>query len=353
MNQTHMHALVKTAPGPGLALERVPVPKIGVGDVLIRVLKTAICGTDVHIYNWDAWSARTIKTPMVIGHEFVGEIVDMDAHVSGYNIGDIVSGEGHIVCKTCRNCMAGRRHLCKNTRGVGVNRDGAFAQYLVIPYENVVRVGEGIGLDMAACFDPLGNAVHTALKFNLPGEDVLITGAGPIGIMAAAVCRHCGARHIVLTDVNDYRLELARSVADVTTLNVQKDDIPAAMARLGMKEGFDVALEMSGSEPAFRSIVDNMSSGGKIAVLGMHSAGAAIDWDKVVFNGLTIQGIYGREMFETWYKMMAMLQTGLDPSGVITHRFDFRDYEKGFEAMNSGHSGKVVLDWTAASERGF
>lgn len=341
-----MYALVKTTAGPGLELQKVPVPEVGIGEVKIRILKTAICGTDVHIYNWDAWSQRTIQPPMVVGHEFVGEIVEMDENVSGYQLGDIVSGEGHIVCKTCRNCMAGRRHLCKNTRGVGVNRDGCFAEYLVIPCENVVRVEKGIDHDIAACFDPLGNAVHTALKFDLVGEDVLITGAGPIGIMAAAISRHCGAKHVVITDTNDYRLELARSITDVYTLNVRQHAIPEAMAALGMREGFDVGMEMSGNESAFQSMVDNMNSGGKIAVLGMHSTGADINWDKVVFNSLTIQGIYGREMFETWYKMMSMLQTGLDIDKIITHRFDFRDFEKGFEAMNSGQSGKVVLDWT-------
>ena len=345
MNDT-MYALVKEAPGKGLAMKQVPVPKMGVGDVMIKVHKTAICGTDVHIYNWDEWSQRTIKTPMVTGHEFVGEIVAMDENASGYKVGDIVSGEGHIVCKTCRNCMAGRRHLCKNTVGVGVNRDGAFAEYLVIPYENVVKVAKGITEDEAACFDPLGNAVHTALKFDLPGEDVLITGAGPIGIMAAAIVRHCGCKHIVITDVNDTRLELAKKVVpDVYTLNVTRDALAKAIRDLDMREGFDVGLEMSGSEAAFASMVDNMNSGGKVSLLGIHSGKTVINWDKVVFNGLTIQGIYGREMFETWYKMMSMLQTGLDIKSVITHRFSALEYEKGFEAMNSGLSGKVILDW--------
>ncbi len=342
-----MFALVKEAPGKGLAMRRVPVPKLTVGGVKIRVHKTAICGTDVHIYNWDEWSQRTIKTPMIIGHEFVGEIVEMDENASGYKVGDIVSGEGHVVCKTCRNCMAGRRHLCKNTVGVGVNRDGAFAEYLVIPYENVVKLAGGISEDEAACFDPLGNAVHTALKFDLPGEDVLITGAGPIGIMAAAIVRHCGAKHVVLSDVNDYRLDLAKKVApDVYTLNVSRDPLEKAMKDLGMREGFDVGLEMSGSQAAFSSMVDNMNSGGKIAILGLHSGKTVINWDKVVFNSLTLQGIYGREMFETWYKMMSMLQTGLDIKGIITHRFPAQEFEKGFEAMNSGQSGKVILDWT-------
>lgn len=348
-----MYALVKEKAVPGLVLKKVPVPAVGVGDVLIKIHKTAICGTDVHIYNWDEWSARTIRPPMVTGHEFVGEIVAMDENASGYEVGDIVSGEGHVVCKTCRNCMAGRRHLCKNTVGIGVNRNGAFAEYLAIPYENVVRVAKGIPQDVAACFDPLGNAVHTALKFDLVGEDVLVAGAGPIGIMAAAICRHCGAKHIVITDVNDHRLALAKkAVPDVYTLNVAKHGLDKAMHDLDMKEGFDVGLEMSGSEPAFASMVDCMNSGGKIALLGLHSGPTHINWDKVVFNGLTIRGIYGREMFETWYKMMSMLQTGLDIAPIITHRYDIRDYEKGFAAMKSGQSGKVILDWQSIGGEG-
>ncbi|MEG0693121.1 MAG: L-threonine 3-dehydrogenase [Oscillospiraceae bacterium] len=342
-----MFALVKTMSGKGLTLQEVDIPKTGINDVKIRVLKTAICGTDVHIYNWDSWSERTIKTPMVIGHEFVGEIIELGSNVVGFNIGDIVSGEGHIVCKTCRNCMAGKRHLCKNTKGVGVNRDGAFAQYLVIPCDNVVKLESNISLDICACFDPLGNAIHTALKFDLVGEDVIITGAGPIGIMAAAVCRHCGAKNIVITDVNEYRLALAKKLTpDVITVNVAKETIEDAMHQLGMKEGFDVGLEMSGNEAAFNTMIDHMDNGAKIALLGIHSGKTVIDWDKVVFNGLTIQGIYGREMFETWYKMMSMLKTGLNVDNIITHRFHFTEYEKGFEAMNSGNAGKVVLDWT-------
>jgi len=344
-----MRALVKEAPGKGLTLKEVDIPETGIGDVKIRVLKTAVCGTDLHIYNWDEWSRRTIRPPVVLGHEFVGEIVEMDAHARGYKVGDIVSAEGHIVCKTCRNCMAGRRHLCKNTVGIGVNRNGAFAEYVVVPYENVVKVADGIDLDVAACFDPLGNAVHTALKFDLTGEDVLITGAGPIGIMAAAICRHCGAKHIAITDVNDYRLELAQAVTpDVLALNITRGTVPEAMVQLGMKEGFDVGLEMSGNEQAFNSMIDSMNTGGKVALLGIHSGKTLINWDKVVFNGLTITGVYGREMFETWYKMMSMLQTGLDVSGVITHRLDYRDYEEGFAAMNSGRSGKVILNWGSA-----
>ena len=340
-----MYALVKETPGPGLTMKKVPIPKPGVGDILIKVHKTAICGTDVHIYNWDDWSERTIKPPMIIGHEFVGEIVAMDENTSGYKLGEIVSGEGHIVCKTCRNCMAGRRHLCKNTVGVGVNRDGAFAEYLSIPYENVVRLAPGIPEDIAACFDPLGNAVHTALKFDVTGEDVLITGAGPIGIMAAAICRHCGAKHIVLTDVNDYRLKLAKQITDVYALNVAQKSIPDAMRELGMREGFDIGLEMSGNSTAFSQMISFMNSGGKVALLGIHSGQTTINWDDVVFNGLTIQGIYGREMFETWYKMMSMLQTGLDIGGIVTHRYSAHDFEKGFAAMNSGQSGKVILVW--------
>ena len=346
-----MFALVKEAPGVGLTLKKVPVPTVGVNDVLIKVHKTAICGTDAHIYSWDEWSQRTIKTPMTIGHEFVGEIVEMGSHASGYQVGDIVSGEGHIVCKTCRNCMAGRRHLCKNTVGVGVNRDGAFAEYLAIPYENVIKVASGICEDVASCFDPLGNAVHTALKFDLVGEDVLITGAGPIGIMAAAICRHCGAKHVVITDVNDGRLALAKNIAEnIYTLNVAKHSIAEAMTELQMKEGFDVGLEMSGNPKAFASMIDSMNAGGKVALLGIQSNDTCVNWDKVVFNSLTLQGIYGREMFETWYKMMSMLQTGLDISGVITHRLDVRDYEKGFEVMLNGTSGKVILDWTNIGE---
>lgn len=341
-----MLALVKETPGRGLCLREVPIPETGPGEVKIRILKTAICGTDLHIYNWDAWSERTLRPPLVIGHEFVGEIVELGPGVSGYRVGDVVSGEGHIVCKTCRNCMAGRRHLCKNTRGVGVNRDGAFAQYLVIPGDNVVRLVPGIPLDIAACFDPLGNAVHTALKFDLTGEDVLITGAGPIGIMAAAICRHCGAKQIVVSDVNPYRLELAKQVVhDIHTIDPSAQALPDLMEEIGIREGFDVGLEMSGNETAFASMVDHMEHGGKISLLGIHSGDVRINWDKVVFGGLTIQGIYGREMFDTWYKMMSMLQTGLDVEGVITHRYDFRDYEKGFEAMGSGRSGKVVLTW--------
>jgi len=341
-----MMALIKEKPEPGLAIAEVPIPPTGVGQVKIRILKTAICGTDLHIYNWDAWSRRTIKSPMTIGHEFVGEIVELGGGVTGYNIGDIVSGEGHIVCKTCRNCMAGRRHLCKNTIGVGVNRNGCFAEYLVIPAENVVRMAEGIPLEVASFFDALGNAVHTALKFDLTGEDILITGAGPIGIMSAIICRHCGAKKIAITDLNPYRLILAKeNVPGIWAVDPREIPVSELMKEMNLVEGFDIGLEMSGSDAAFIDMVDNMNAGGRIALLGIPGGNTLINWDKVVFGGLTIQGIYGREMFETWYKMMSMLQTGLDVSKVITHRFDAKDYEKGFEAMNSGNSGKVVLTW--------
>lgn len=341
-----MLALVKERPEPGLTLTEVPVPKTGPGDVKIRILKTAICGTDKHIYNWDAWSERTIRPPLIVGHEFVGEVVELGELATEFNPGDIVSGEGHIVCKGCRNCKAGRRHLCKNSKGVGVNRDGCFAEYMVIPSDNVVRVEPDIPLDIAACFDPLGNAVHTALKFELVGEDILITGAGPIGIMAAAICRHCGAKNIVITDVNEYRLALARKlVANIHAVDSREKNLSQIMSEIGMREGFDVGMEMSGSQSAFASMVDYMDNGGKIALLGIHSGKTIIDWDKVVFNGLTIQGIYGREIFDTWYKMMSMLQTGLNIGDIITHRFSFRDYEKGFAAMEDGKSGKVVLTW--------
>ena len=346
MSKETMLALVKERPEPGLTLTEVPVPQVLPGQVKIRVLKTAICGTDLHIYNWDAWSQRTIKTPMVIGHEFVGEVVELGGGVTGYKPGDIVSGEGHIVCKTCRNCMAGRRHLCMYTVGVGVNRDGCFAEYLTIPAENVVRVADGIPLEVAACFDALGNAVHTALKFDLTGEDILITGAGPIGIMAAIICKHCGARQIAITDLNPYRLKLAKEVVpSVWAVDPRDVLLSDLMKDMKMTEGFDIGLEMSGSEAAFTDMVEHMDNGGRIALLGIHSGKTVINWDKVVFGGLTIQGIYGREMFETWYKMMSMLQTGLDISKVITHRFDAKDYEKGFAAMQTGNSGKVVLTW--------
>jgi len=346
MAKKTMLALVKTEPKQGLTLKKVPIPHTNPGEVKIRVLKSAICGTDMHIYNWDEWSQRTIKTPQIIGHEFVGEIVELGGGVAQYSVGDIVSCEGHIVCKTCRNCMAGRLHLCKHTIGVGVNRDGCFAEYITIPAENAVRVTSGIPLEIAACFDALGNAVHTALKFDLTGEDVLITGAGPIGIMAAIICRHCGVKKIAITDLNPYRLELAKkAVPSAYVVDPRKISMHDMMSEMGMTEGFDIGLEMSGSPKAFSDMVESMGNGGKIALLGILSGKTDINWDKVVFGGLTVQGIYGREMFDTWYKMMSMLQTGLDVSKVITHIFDFKDFEQGFEVMQSGQSGKVVLNW--------
>ncbi|MBO5321650.1 MAG: L-threonine 3-dehydrogenase [Clostridia bacterium] len=341
-----MKALVKKFPEKGLWFEDVPEPSVGNNDVKIKIHKTAICGTDLHIYNWDEWSQNTIKTPRVIGHEYVGEIVEVGENVRNWKIGDLVSGEGHIVCGKCRNCLAGKGHLCKETVGVGVNRDGAFAEYLVIPQENVRKCEEGISEEMYSIFDPFGNAVHTALSFNLVGEDVLITGAGPIGIMAAVVCKYAGARRVVITDINDTRLELAKKLGIEYTVNTAKEDLSRVKEELLIKEGFDVGLEMSGSEIAFNTMIDNMVNGGKIALLGILKNDAKIDWNKIIFNGLIIKGIYGREMSETWYKMSAMLQGGLDISDIITHRLDVRDYEQGFEAMNSGKAGKVILDWT-------
>ncbi|MBO5214604.1 MAG: L-threonine 3-dehydrogenase [Clostridia bacterium] len=341
-----MKALVKKFPQRGLWFEDVPEPQVGRNDVKIKIHKTAICGTDLHIYNWDEWSQRTIQTPRVIGHEYVGEIVEVGENVRNWKVGDLVSGEGHIVCGRCRNCLAGNGHLCKETVGVGVNRDGAFAEYLVIPEQNVRRCEEGIDEEMYSIFDPFGNAVHTALSFNLTGEDVLITGAGPIGIMAGAICKFVGARHVVITDINDERLALARKLGIKYTVNTAKESLKETMDKILIKEGFDVGLEMSGSEIAFNTMIDNMVHGGRIALLGLLKSDAKIDWSKVIFNGLIIKGIYGREMHETWYKMSAMLQGGLDISQIITHRFDIRDYEKGFEAMNSAKCGKVILDWT-------
>lgn len=342
-----MKALVKKYPQKGLWFEDVPVPETGANDVKIKIHKTAICGTDLHIYNWDEWSQKTIKTPQIIGHEYVGEIVEVGENVRNWTVGDIVSGEGHIVCGKCRNCLAGNGHLCKETIGVGVNRDGAFAQYLVIPQENVRRCEKDIPEEMYAIFDPFGNAVHTALSFELTGEDVLITGAGPIGIMAAAVCKHVGARRVVITDINDDRLELAKKLGIQYTVNTSKEDLSNIMEKLSIKEGFDVGLEMSGSEIALNTMIDHMMHGGKIALLGILKSDSKVDWEKIIFNGLIIKGIYGREMHETWYKMSAMLQGGLDISKIITHRMDITEYEKGFEAMNSGKSGKVILDWTS------
>lgn len=342
-----MKALVKKYPERGLWFEDVPDPLMGSNDVKIKIHKTAICGTDLHIYNWDEWSQKTIQTPRVIGHEYVGEIVEVGKNVSNWKVGDIVSGEGHIVCGKCRNCLAGNGHLCKETVGVGVNRDGAFAEFLVIPQENVRKCEKDIPEEMYAIFDPFGNAVHTALSFDLTGEDVLITGAGPIGIMAAAVCKHVGARRVVITDINDERLELAKKLGIQYTVNTTKEDLSNIMEKLSIKEGFDVGLEMSGSEIALNTMIDHMIHGGKIALLGLLKSDSKVDWSKIIFNGLIIKGIYGREMHETWYKMSAMLQGGLDITNIITHRMDIKDYEKGFEAMNSGKSGKVILDWTS------
>ncbi len=343
-----MPALVKTEAKVGLTLTEVDIPTVGINDVLIKIKRTSICGTDVHIYNWDEWSQKTIPVPMVVGHEFVGEIVETGSNVRGFEVGELVSGEGHLVCGHCRNCLAGRRHLCMNTQGVGVNRSGAFAKYLSIPATNVWKCTDGISEDIYSLFDPLGNAVHTALSFDLIGEDILITGAGPIGIMAAAICRHVGARHVVVTDMNEYRLNLAKEMGATRVVNVKEESLADVMTELNMKEGFDVGLEMSGSPVAFSTMVDAMHHGGKIALLGIQKPGTTIDWDKVVFNGLTIKGIYGREMYETWYKMTSILQSGLNIDKIVTHRFDYKDFEKGFEAMNSGLSGKVVLDWTTA-----
>jgi len=340
-----MKALAKTERGPGLKLIRTAKPEVGHNDVLIKIKKTAICGTDVHIWKWDDWAQKTIPVPMHVGHEYVGEIVALGQEVRGFEIGDRVSGEGHVTCGFCRNCRAGRRHLCRNTVGVGVNRPGSFAEYLAIPAFNAFKVPEDISDDLAAIFDPFGNAAHTALSFDLVGEDVLLTGAGPIGIMAVAICRHAGARHVVITDVNDYRLDLARKLGATRAVNVAKQNLPEVMQELRMTEGFDVGLEMSGAPSAFVSMLENMNHGGKVALLGIPPANTAIDWNHVIFKGLEIKGIYGREMFETWYKMTAMLQSGLDISPVITHRFPVEEFEKGFEVMMSGDSGKVILDW--------
>jgi threonine 3-dehydrogenase len=341
----YVKALVKSRREPGLWLEEIEPPKIGISDVLIEVLRTGICGTDVHIYKWDEWAQRTIPVPMAIGHEFVGKIVEVGSNVNDFFPGDIVSGEGHVVCGRCRNCLAGRRHLCAHTQGVGVNRPGAFAEYIALPMTNIWRHHEGIDLDIAAIFDPFGNAVHTALSFPVLGEDVLITGAGPIGIMAAGVVQHAGARFTVITDVNPYRLELARKMGVTMAVDVRDAKLDAVQKQLGMTEGFDVGLEMSGNPSGFRDMIANMSHGAKIAMLGIPSDDMTIDWRTVIFNMLTIKGIYGREMYETWYKMSVMLQSGLDISPVITHRFPYTEFEKGFEAMVSGNSGKVILSW--------
>jgi len=347
MQNRTMRAIAKVRPGPGLELIKAPVPTPGVNDVLIRVRKTSICGTDLHIYNWDHWAEQTIHPPMIIGHEFVGEVAEVGSNVRGFKKGDLVDGEGHIVCGVCRNCLAGRRHLCKDTKGVGVNRDGAFAEFLCIPATNAVLVDPAIPLDVLSCFDPLGNAVHTTLQWDLVGEDVLITGAGPIGCMAVAIAKKSGARKVVITDVNPDRLALAARMGATRTVDVSREKLGDVQRELGMREGFDVGLEMSGNAQALRDMIDNMTHGGRIALLGIMPDNAAIDWHKVVFNMLTIRGIYGREMYETWYKMTALIQSGLDISPVITHHFPAERFKEGFELMKAGKSGKVVLDWEA------
>jgi threonine 3-dehydrogenase len=341
-------ALVKKERAPGLSLEDIPKPSIGINDVLIRVTHTGICGTDMHIFEWDEWAQATIPVPMAVGHEFVGEVVAVGSNVNDFHPGEVVSGEGHVVCGRCRNCLAGRRHLCAHTQGVGVNRPGAFAEYIALPMANIWRHKPDIDRNVAAIFDPFGNAVHTALSFPVLGEDVLITGAGPIGLMAIPVVRHAGARFIVVTDLNPYRLELARRMGATLAIDPRETTLAEAQRTLGMQEGFDVGLEMSGNAAAFKDMVVNMSHGAKIAMLGLPSKEMLFDWNRVIFNMLTIKGIYGREMYETWYKMTVMLESGLNISRVITHHFPFDQYEKGFEVMRSGNSGKVILDWTGA-----
>src|SRR5882757_3262202 len=341
-----MKALAKSRPERGLWLEDVPEPEYGINDVLIRVRYTGICGTDVHIYDWDEWAQKTIPVPMVIGHEFVGEIVEVGSNVNDFHPGDIVSGEGHVTCGRCRNCLAGRRHLCAFTSGVGVNRPGAFAEFVTLPMSNIWRHEPSVNQEVAAIFDPFGNAVHTALSFPVLGEDVLITGAGPIGIMCIPVVKRAGARHVVITDLNPYRLELARKMGATLAVNTAETPLCEVQKQLGMLEGFDVGLEMSGNGAAFRDMIDNMSHGGKIAVLGIPAKEVALDWSKVIFNMITIKGIYGREMYETWYKMSVLIHSGLDISPIITHRYTYADFEQGFTAMRSGQTGKVVLDWT-------
>jgi threonine 3-dehydrogenase len=340
-----MKALVKAKAEPGIWMERVPVPEPGPNDVLIRVKKSAICGTDVHIYNWDKWAEATIPVPMVVGHEFSGEIAEIGSAVTKYKVGQRVSGEGHIVCGICRNCRAGRGHLCRNTLGVGVHRPGSFGEYVCIPEDNVVPIPDDISDEIAAIFDPFGNAVHTALSFDLVGEDVLVTGAGPIGIMGALVAKRSGARKVVITDINPARLALARKLGIDHVVDASAQNLADVMKDIGMTEGFDVGLEMSGAAPAFRDMIDKMNNGGKIAILGIAPTGFEIDWNKVIFKMLNLKGIYGREMFETWYKMIAFVQGGLDLSPIITHRLPIDDFQSGFDAMRSGSSGKVVLSW--------
>lgn len=343
-----MKALVKSKREEGIWMEDQPVPEIGPNDLLIEITQTAICGTDIHIYNWDEWSQRTIPVPMTVGHEFVGRVAKVGSHAQGFREGDRVSGEGHITCGYCRNCRAGRRHLCRNTVGVGVNRPGAFAQFLAIPAVNAFKIPKDIPDEVAAFLDPLGNATHTALSFDLVGEDVLITGAGPIGCMAVAIAKHVGARFVVITDVNPYRLELAKKLGATRCVDVRTEKLPDIQKELGMTEGFDVGLEMSGNGTAFRDMLRNMNHGGRVAILGIPPGDTAIDWDQVIFKGLVLKGVYGREMFETWYKMISMLQSGLDVGPVLTHRFSVDDFQKGFDIMRSGQSGKVILDWQPA-----
>jgi len=340
-----MKALAKTKSEVGIWMTQAEKPVMGHNDLLIKIRKTAICGTDMHIYNWDDWAKATIPVPMVVGHEYVGEVVDMGQEVRGFTVGDRVSGEGHITCGHCRNCRAGRVHLCRNTIGVGVNREGSFAEYLVIPAFNAFKIPDNISDELAAVFDPFGNAVHTALSFDLVGEDVLITGAGPIGIMAAAVAKHVGARHVVITDVNPYRLALATKMGATRAVDVSKQKLEDVMKELGMTEGFDVGLEMSGVPSAFNSMLNNINNGGKIAMLGIPPSDMAVDWNQVIFKGLVIKGIYGREMFETWYKMASLIQSGLDISPIITHQFPIDKFQDGFDTMGSGQSGKVILNW--------
>ena len=343
-----MKALVKLKAEPGIWMADQPVPEPGPNDLLIKIRKTAICGTDIHIYNWDEWSQKNIPVPMTIGHEFVGEVAAIGSHVAGFEVGDRVSGEGHITCAYCRNCRAGKRHLCRNTVGVGVHRSGAFAEYLSLPATNAFRIPDDIPDEVAAYFDPFGNAAHSALSFDLVGEDVLITGAGPIGIMAAGIAKHVGARHVVVTDINDYRLDLARKMGATLAVRADQVTLKDVQAQIGMVEGFDVGLEMSGNEHAFRDMLENMNHGGRIAILGIPPSQTAIDWNQVIFKGLVLKGIYGREMYETWYKMVTMIQSGLDISPLLTHQLPIDDFQEGFDVMNSGKSGKVVLDWTGS-----
>jgi threonine 3-dehydrogenase len=344
-----MRAIVKMEAGPGLVMTEVPEPEIGINDVLIRIERTGICGTDLHIDEWNEWAQQTVPVPLVIGHEFVGEIVEVGSYVTDFAAGDVVSGEGHVVCGRCRNCMAGRRHLCADAKGIGVNRAGAFAELIALPMTNVWHHDPAIDRDVAAIFDPFGNAVHTALQFPVLGEDVLITGAGPIGLMAAAVVRHAGARHVVITDVNPYRLELARTLGATVALDVREGSLPETQTKLGMKEGFDVGLEMSGNPAALHDMLENMAHGGRIAMLGLPDEPFAIDWNTVIFDQLTLRGVYGRQMYETWYMMTVMLQSGLDISPVITHRFPAERFEEAFAAIRTGETGKVLLDWSDVS----